>query len=139
MSVNIKRLGFNVIFSFSRFPLPNGQSTQIAHIMDKSSFKVIIAGGSIAGLSLALMLERNDIDYVILEGYHSIAPQVGASIGILPNGARILDQLGCWESVRDAAEYPVDTFHCRDSTGKIFWTFDNFDGTSIDRFVASSS
>ncbi|VTT76422.1 unnamed protein product [Fusarium fujikuroi] len=66
-------------------------------------FKVIIVGGSVAGLSVANMLERFDIDYVLLEAYPQIAPQVGASIGILPNGFRILDQLGCFEPILDIA------------------------------------
>ncbi|KAH7144772.1 hypothetical protein DER46DRAFT_651354 [Fusarium sp. MPI-SDFR-AT-0072] len=66
-------------------------------------FKVIIVGGSVAGLSVANMLERFDIDYVLLEAYPHIAPQVGASIGILPNGFRILDQLGCFEPILDIA------------------------------------
>ncbi|RKL28325.1 hypothetical protein BFJ72_g12556 [Fusarium proliferatum] len=66
-------------------------------------FKVIIVGGSVAGLSVANMLEQFDIDYVLLEAYPQIAPQVGASIGILPNGFRILDQLGCFEPILDIA------------------------------------
>ncbi|KAG4259131.1 hypothetical protein FPRO04_07436 [Fusarium proliferatum] len=66
-------------------------------------FKVIIVGGSVAGLSVANMLEKFDIDYVLLEAYPQIAPQVGASIGILPNGFRILDQLGCFEPILDIA------------------------------------
>ncbi|KAF6803744.1 FAD binding domain protein [Colletotrichum sojae] len=64
-------------------------------------FKVIIAGGSVSGLSLANMLEKFDIDYVLLEAYPEIAPQVGASIGLLSNGFRILDQIGCYEPIRD--------------------------------------
>lgn len=107
--------------------------------MDKSPFKVVIVGGSIAGLALALMLERNGIDFVILEAYGSIAPQAGASFGVLPNGFRILDQLGCYESVLKMAEYPVDKFHFRDSQGQPFWTFDNFNQTSIGRFVSFQS
>ncbi|KAF5554243.1 hydroxylase [Fusarium mexicanum] len=66
-------------------------------------FRVIIVGGSVAGLSVANMLEQFDIDYVLLEAYPQIAPQVGASIGILPNGFRILDQLGCFEPILDIA------------------------------------
>lgn len=103
--------------------------------MDLKSFKVVIVGGSVAGLSLALMLERNGIDFVILEAYGSIAPQVGASFGVLPNGFRILDQLGCYESVLKMAEYPMDTFHFRDSQGQPFWTFNNFKETLMGRFV----
>lgn len=104
--------------------------------MDQKSFKVVIVGGSIAGLSLALMLERNGIDFVILEAYGSIAPQVGASYGVLPSGSRILDQLGCYESVLEMAEHPVDTFHFRDSQAQPLWTFDNVNERSIGRFVA---
>jgi 2-polyprenyl-6-methoxyphenol hydroxylase-like FAD-dependent oxidoreductase len=33
-------------------------------------------GGGIAGPTLALMLERNGIDFVVLEAYGSIAPQL---------------------------------------------------------------
>ncbi|KAJ5356786.1 Monooxygenase FAD-binding [Penicillium concentricum] len=99
--------------------------------MDQKPFKVIIVGGSIAGLSLALMLERNGIDFVILEAYPNIAPQVGASFGVLPNGFRILDQLGCYESIIEKAGSPVDTFCFRDSQGKAFWTFDNFNEASV--------
>lgn len=61
--------------------------------------KIIIVGGSISGLTLAHCCERNGIDYVLLEGYKEIAPQVGASIGILANGARILDQIGCFDDI----------------------------------------
>lgn len=67
-------------------------------------FKVIIAGGSVSGLTLANALEKFNIDYVLLEAYPSIAPQVGASIGMLPNGFRILDQLGCYEPVRNISD-----------------------------------
>jgi 2-polyprenyl-6-methoxyphenol hydroxylase-like FAD-dependent oxidoreductase len=62
--------------------------------------RVIIVGGSIAGLALAHCLHTNpNIDYVVLEGGAEMAPQVGASIVVLPNGARILDQLGIWDDI----------------------------------------
>lgn len=66
-------------------------------------FKVVIAGASVSGLSLANMLEKFNIDYVILEAYPNVAPQLGASIGLLPSGLRILDQLGCYERLREMA------------------------------------
>ena len=71
--------------------------------MEPRQFKVIIVGGSVAGLSLAKMLERAGIDFVVLEAFSSIAPQVGASIGLLGNGMRILDQLGMYDSLSEAA------------------------------------
>ncbi|KAK1637694.1 FAD binding domain-containing protein [Colletotrichum phormii] len=74
-------------------------------------FKVIVVGGSVSGLSLANMLERLDIDYTLLEAYPNIAPQVGASIGLLPNGFRILDQLECFEPILEM----VGEYHLRNS------------------------
>jgi 2-polyprenyl-6-methoxyphenol hydroxylase-like FAD-dependent oxidoreductase len=71
--------------------------------MEPHQFKVIIVGGSVAGLSLAKMLERAGIDFVVLEAFSIIAPQVGASIGLLGNGMRILDQLGMYDSLSEAA------------------------------------
>lgn len=50
----------------------------------KPPFKVIIVGGSIAGLTLAHCLSKAGIDYIVLEKRKHIAPQEGASIGILP-------------------------------------------------------
>ncbi|PWY88175.1 monooxygenase [Aspergillus heteromorphus CBS 117.55] len=70
----------------------------------QSKFRVVIVGGSIAGLTLAHCLWRNNIDFVVLEAYREIAPQVGASIGIFANGARILDQLGMFDDLLSAVE-----------------------------------
>ncbi|KAG6368973.1 hypothetical protein INS49_003192 [Diaporthe citri] len=47
----------------------------------KKSFKVLICGGGVSGLSLALMLERLEIDYLVLEA--------------------ILDQLGVYDSFKE--------------------------------------
>lgn len=77
--------------------------------------------GSVASLSLANMLEKFDIDYVVLEAYPDIAPQVGASIGLLPNGLRILDQLGCYEAYRAKAEHQVyQQAYLREASGKAY-------------------
>lgn len=70
----------------------------------KSGFKVIIVGGGIAGLALANELQLAGVDFVLLEGRGVIDPQVGASIGMLPNGSRILDQVGCYEEIFDLCE-----------------------------------
>ncbi|TKX19870.1 FAD-binding domain-containing protein 47 [Elsinoe australis] len=67
-------------------------------------FRAIIVGGGVAGLTLANSLERAGISYLLLEGRDEIAPRVGASIATLSNGARILDQLECWDNVRDSAD-----------------------------------
>lgn len=88
----------------------------------KSDFRVVIGGGSITGLTLANMLQQHDIDYVVLESYPDIAPQVGASIGILPHGNRILDQLGLFDKILELCP-PLDSFHFRDQTGSVICEF----------------
>ncbi|KAL5357442.1 hypothetical protein BJX96DRAFT_144476 [Aspergillus floccosus] len=88
--------------------------------MDKPNFRVIIVGGSVAGLTLAHCLKKANIDHVVLEKGDDIAPQVGASIGIFPNGGRILQQLGLFDEV-EALVDPIrvsnttfpDGFMCR--------------------------
>ncbi|KAG6061916.1 hypothetical protein E4U16_002006 [Claviceps sp. LM84 group G4] len=67
-------------------------------------FKVLIVGGSVAGLTLAHCLERLGVSYTVLEKGNQIAPQLGASVGILPNGGRILDQLGLFDHVEAEIE-----------------------------------
>ncbi|KEQ90265.1 hypothetical protein AUEXF2481DRAFT_576182 [Aureobasidium subglaciale EXF-2481] len=80
--------------------------------------KIIIAGGGIAGLTLANALEQANIDYILLERRRELAPQVGASIGIMSNGARIMDQLGCRDALYACVE-PIQWIHDRDSDGKL--------------------
>lgn len=98
----------------------------------ESSFKVIIGGGSITGLGLANMLQLHGIDFVVLEAWHDIAPQVGASIGMLPHGNRILDQLGLYQKILELCP-PLDSFHFRDQTGKIICEFRGMDRSMHER------
>jgi 2-polyprenyl-6-methoxyphenol hydroxylase-like FAD-dependent oxidoreductase len=65
----------------------------------KPEFRAIIVGGSVAGLTLAHAFEKAGIDYVLLEARDNIAPNLGASIVLFPNGATILDQLGIYENM----------------------------------------
>jgi len=85
---------------------------------DNNHFRVIISGGGIAGLTLANALQLGGIDFVLLERRNNIAPQVGASIGILPNGARIIDQLGCYEEILELVE-PLDKMAYHRADGSI--------------------
>nr|A0A0M3STX4.1 RecName: Full=FAD-dependent monooxygenase aurC; AltName: Full=Aurovertin biosynthesis cluster protein C; Flags: Precursor [Calcarisporium arbuscula]ALD83629.1 FAD-dependent monooxygenase [Calcarisporium arbuscula] len=67
--------------------------------MGAYSFRVIIVGGSITGMTLAHCLDRAGIDYVILEKHKDIFAEPGISIGLMPNGSRILEQLGIYSDV----------------------------------------
>ncbi|KAL2132247.1 hypothetical protein VTI74DRAFT_4042 [Chaetomium olivicolor] len=82
------------------------------------SFRVVIAGAGLAGLTLANALEQAGVDYVVLERRNEVAPQVGASIGIFPSAARILDQLGVWKGVNEGAE-TLRLFYTRDTKGNL--------------------
>ncbi|KAL7266525.1 hypothetical protein RUND412_010927 [Rhizina undulata] len=82
----------------------------------QKNFKVIIAGGSVTGLTLAHTLDRAGIDFVVLEGHEEIAPQVGASIALFPNGTRIMDQLGLWNDLKQLIT-PLRRTHFRDADG----------------------
>ncbi|KYK60561.1 cytochrome P450 monooxygenase [Drechmeria coniospora] len=84
-----------------------------------SEFKVLIVGGSVAGLTLAHCLEKLDIRYEILEKHDEIAPQVGASVGIMPNGALILDQLGLFDDIESVIE-PLEMAKIRYPDGFYF-------------------
>lgn len=85
---------------------------------NKKDFRVLIAGGSIAGLSLALALEQQGVDFLVLEAHAEPAPQVGASIAVLPSGFRVLDQLGCYGDVMGLVGCTIDNFVIRDAAGR---------------------
>ncbi|KAH7410698.1 hypothetical protein BKA64DRAFT_360443 [Cadophora sp. MPI-SDFR-AT-0126] len=82
-------------------------------------FKAIIVGGSVAGLTLTHMFERANIDYVLLESRDTISPSIGASIVIMPNGARILDQLGLYDVMKDTFMTGMRKTYLRRSDGRI--------------------
>ncbi|KAJ5440513.1 Monooxygenase FAD-binding [Penicillium cf. griseofulvum] len=88
-------------------------------------FTVIIIGGSVAGLTLANVLERYGIEYILLEKYKVIAPQLGASIGILPYGLQVLDQLGIAEQISSVCEV-VETMQTFGPDGECLNTMDTF-------------
>ncbi|KAL3454184.1 hypothetical protein BJX65DRAFT_317901 [Aspergillus insuetus] len=90
-------------------PSPSSSPSPISQ--PTTNLKVIIVGGSIAGLTLAHCLAKlPNVDFVVLEKRAEIAPQEGASVGILPHGGRILDQLGLFEEILRHVE-PLTTAH----------------------------
>ncbi|EXJ64468.1 hypothetical protein A1O7_00804 [Cladophialophora yegresii CBS 114405] len=77
--------------------------------MASTAFKVVIVGGGVSGLTLANALERAKVEYVLLESKGQFAPAVGASIAIGPNGNRVLDQLGCYDTIERHTDPLVHT------------------------------
>jgi hypothetical protein len=45
------------------------------------------------------ILEKYGIYYIVLEIHAIIAPQLGASLALLPHGSQILDQPGCYDTL----------------------------------------
>lgn len=80
--------------------------------------RVLIVGGGIAGLTLALALEKAPvlIEYLLFEARDTLAPNLGASIGLAPNGSRILDQLGVYEDLEKLLE-PITSAGLHDAHG----------------------
>ncbi|KAF7591723.1 hypothetical protein BBP40_001167 [Aspergillus hancockii] len=89
------------------------------------AFRVVIIGGSVAGLTLANILQRYGVDYIVLEKYPKIAPQLGASIGILPYGFQILDQIGVIDRI-EALDESVDSMKTFGPDGMQLSSLDTF-------------
>ena len=81
--------------------------------------RIIIGGGSITGLSLALMLERVGLDFILLEAHDDIAPLAGAGVVCNANGFRILDQLGIYDAVMKTATAPLQEMKSWFPNGKL--------------------
>ena len=109
------------------FPVTANNTT---YAMDKRSFKVIVVGGSIAGLTLAHSLDLAGIDYIVLEKHLDPLATVGGSVGLLPNRWRILHQLGLRHQLEQEA-CPVKVAHMTYPDGFVF--SDNFPGAIQER------
>lgn len=81
-------------------------------------YQVAIVGGGIAGLTLALEFERLGVKYALFESHDSLAPDEGASLGLQPNGLRILDQLGAFNEIAQHTA-PILDRHLLDDQGKL--------------------
>jgi FAD dependent monooxygenase len=85
----------------------------------QTPFRALIIGGSVAGLTLAHMFSQASINYTLLEARDTISPQLGASIVIMPNGARILDQLGVFEKMKGEFVTRMKRTFVRRSDGRL--------------------
>jgi salicylate hydroxylase len=79
---------------------------------------ILIAGGGIGGLALALALAKRNQPSVVLERAHKFVP-LGAGIQIGPNGMRVLQALGVAEALRPLAGVPEAIVVHAGSSGRI--------------------
>lgn len=117
---NLKKLAL----SFTSAPSNNGNHLSVFDAMEEPTFrpfKVIVVGAGIAGLTLAHLLLKADIDFVVVEAHTDMGPPAGGSFGFWPNCARILDQIGCWDDVKNKGA-PLEVNHVRGPNGRPFVT-----------------
>ncbi|QJB41372.1 FAD-dependent monooxygenase [Chitinophaga oryzae] len=88
-----------------------------------TSFHVVIAGGGISGLALALFLNKAGISCSIYEAYGYKAT-IGAGFNIAPNGMNVLDALGLAEKVT-AAGAVSEAICMRNGKGKVIASLPN--------------
>jgi salicylate hydroxylase len=76
---------------------------------------VVIVGGGIGGLTLAVALRRLNISYIVLERNESM-PAKGAGLTIAPNSLRMLQQIGLFESIAAGGQPWLKQLVYRNST-----------------------
>jgi len=79
---------------------------------------ILVAGGGIGGLALALALAKRDQTSIVLERQDNSAP-LGAGIQIGPNGMRALQALGVADALRPFAGVPEAIVVHAGSSGRI--------------------
>ncbi len=88
-----------------------------------ASVDVVIVGGGIAGLVLALELDRAGIGVAVLEQQPKISPLPRAEL-LQPNALKILDRHGVVESLCAAGARPIPAFRFLDESGQRLCTID---------------
>lgn len=86
-----------------------------------STVEVIVVGGAVSGLTFAHCLRKAGISYVVLERRDEVCFAGGASIGLMPHGLRILDQLDLCDQILRLT-VPVHSSTSRLSNGQKFRT-----------------
>ncbi|KAI1415621.1 FAD/NAD(P)-binding domain-containing protein [Hypoxylon sp. FL1857] len=68
--------------------------------MANGSFRVIVVGGGPVGLTMANMLAKAGIEFVVLESRPAVAEDKGASLVLGPQSMRVLAQIGILDSLK---------------------------------------
>lgn len=88
----------------------------------QTPFRVIIAGGSVAGLTLANVLDKAGIDWVLLEK-RDVVPNVGQTILVMPCTTLIFEQLGIHKLLEEVG-IPIKTREHFDTNLELFCSSD---------------
>lgn len=82
------------------------------------SFRAIIVGAGVTGLTAAHTFDKAGIDYVLVEKWAEAAPPAGASLGLYPSSLRVFQQLGVLEQVKKLGDPFTDGATNRGPNGK---------------------
>jgi len=90
--------------------------------MPHGGFKILIAGGGIGGITLALALRQRGIDALLFEQAKAFT-QVGAGIQLSANATRVLRTLGLGDALARVAVYPEGRdYRAWDDGDRLYWT-----------------
>jgi 2-polyprenyl-6-methoxyphenol hydroxylase-like FAD-dependent oxidoreductase len=78
--------------------------------------RVIVIGAGIAGPAVALFLKRLGADVTVFEA-HGPCADIGAALGVAPNGMTVLDHLGLADAVVTAGS-PIERFEFQTGNGR---------------------
>lgn len=70
--------------------------------------KVIIAGAGLAGLTMAILLEKAGIEYQVLERSSEVQQTLGGAIILSFNVMPLMEQFGVLEQI-EAISFPIET------------------------------
>ncbi|KAF9348782.1 hypothetical protein BGX34_002245 [Mortierella sp. NVP85] len=78
--------------------------------MPPAGLKVLISGGGIAGLTLAVLLERAGIEYEVFERASIVRP-LGSAFSIGPSVLPMIEQLGLMEKFQEVSKVTTEVFN----------------------------
>ena len=86
---------------------------------ERMEFDVVIVGGGLAGLSLAVALRRSSLSVALIEGHAPISPQGWdvRTYAVSPANVRFLESLDIWQRLDHARIGPVRTMEIRGDRG----------------------
>lgn len=84
----------------------------------KHAAEVIVAGGGIAGLAVAIALRQRGVEAVVLEQAPELG-EIGAGLLLGPNACAVLEKLGALPDLLDGHSVPVARWELRDWRGKL--------------------
>jgi salicylate hydroxylase len=90
--------------------------------MPHGSLKILIAGGGIGGIALALAVRQRGIEAHLFEQAKAFS-QVGAGIQLSANATRVLRTLGLGDALARVAVYPEGRdYRAWDDGDRLYWT-----------------